>query len=165
MTKKETEKLENAERELARLKLRLEIIRTICPILAIALQVIILVRVFQRSTWNTRHAENYLPRGVDNNFRRPRASSKSTIIFRCCPETCDQIRAKSHSLFWDGAAAPKQQCDDDVFGKPRRLYSTCAMLVKSFLQIGGKLFIVVQSLLAPIIPQSERVCQVLFKIR
>ena len=46
MTKKELEKLENAERELARLKLRLEIIRTICPILAIALQIIILVRVF-----------------------------------------------------------------------------------------------------------------------
>ena len=46
MTKKETQKLENAERELARLKLRLEIIRTICPILAIALQIIILVRVF-----------------------------------------------------------------------------------------------------------------------
>lgn len=52
MTKKELEKLETAERELARLKLRLEIIRTICPILAIALQIIILVRVFQRSTWN-----------------------------------------------------------------------------------------------------------------
>ena len=46
MTKKEMEKLETAERELARLKLRLEIIRTICPILAIALQIIILVRVF-----------------------------------------------------------------------------------------------------------------------
>ncbi len=46
MTKKELEKLENAERELARLKLRLEIIRTICPILAIALQIIILARVF-----------------------------------------------------------------------------------------------------------------------
>ena len=46
MTKKETEKLENAERELARLKFRMELVRTICPILAIVLQVIILVRVF-----------------------------------------------------------------------------------------------------------------------
>jgi hypothetical protein len=46
MNKKEIETLENAERELARLKFKLEIIRTICPILAIALQVIILVRVF-----------------------------------------------------------------------------------------------------------------------
>ena len=46
MTKTEIKKLENAEAELARLKFRLEIIRTICPILAIALQVIILVRVF-----------------------------------------------------------------------------------------------------------------------
>jgi len=34
------------EAELIRLKFKLEIIRTICPILAIALQVIILVRVF-----------------------------------------------------------------------------------------------------------------------
>ena len=46
MTKKETQKLEDAERELARLKLRLEIIRTICPILAIALQIVILTRIF-----------------------------------------------------------------------------------------------------------------------
>jgi hypothetical protein len=46
MTKKEIAKLAEAEKELARLKLRLEIIRTICPILAIALQIIILVRVF-----------------------------------------------------------------------------------------------------------------------
>jgi hypothetical protein len=34
------------EAELLRLKFKLEIIRTICPILAIALQIIILVRVF-----------------------------------------------------------------------------------------------------------------------
>jgi len=34
------------EAELIRLKFKLEIIRTICPILAIALQIIILVRVF-----------------------------------------------------------------------------------------------------------------------
>jgi hypothetical protein len=46
MNKKETEKLENAERELARLKFKLEIIRTICPILAIALQIVILTRIF-----------------------------------------------------------------------------------------------------------------------
>ena len=46
MTKKQLATLAEAERELARLKLRLEIIRTICPILAIALQIIILVRVF-----------------------------------------------------------------------------------------------------------------------
>jgi hypothetical protein len=46
MNKKELAKLAEAEKELARLKLRLEIIRTICPILAIALQIIILVRVF-----------------------------------------------------------------------------------------------------------------------
>ena len=46
MTKKELEKLETAERELARLKLRLEIIRTICPILAIVLQKIILTQIF-----------------------------------------------------------------------------------------------------------------------
>ena len=39
-------KLENAEAELARLKLRLEIIRTICPILAIVLQIIILTQIF-----------------------------------------------------------------------------------------------------------------------
>jgi len=46
MSKKELAKLAEAEKELARLKFRLEIIRTICPILAIALQIIILVRVF-----------------------------------------------------------------------------------------------------------------------
>ncbi len=46
MTKTEIEKMQKTEAELARLKLRLEIIRTICPILAIALQIIILVRVF-----------------------------------------------------------------------------------------------------------------------
>lgn len=40
------DKIIDQEAELARLKLRLEIIRTICPILAIALQIIILVRVF-----------------------------------------------------------------------------------------------------------------------
>ena len=46
MTKLEHDKLKNAERELARLKFRMELVRTICPILAIVLQVIILVRVF-----------------------------------------------------------------------------------------------------------------------
>jgi hypothetical protein len=46
MTKKEIETLENAERELARLKFKLEIIRTICPILAIVLQIIILTQIF-----------------------------------------------------------------------------------------------------------------------
>ena len=46
MTKAEHDKLKNAERELARLKFRMELVRTICPILAIVLQVIILVRVF-----------------------------------------------------------------------------------------------------------------------
>ena len=46
MTKSEIEKMQKTEAELARLKFRLEIIRTICPILAIALQIIILVRVF-----------------------------------------------------------------------------------------------------------------------
>jgi len=34
------------EMELARLKLRLELIRTICPILAIVLQIIILTQIF-----------------------------------------------------------------------------------------------------------------------
>jgi hypothetical protein len=34
------------EAELIRLKFKLELIRTICPILAITLQIIILIRVF-----------------------------------------------------------------------------------------------------------------------
>ncbi len=46
MTKTEKEKMQKTEAELARLKLRLEIIRTICPILAIALQIVILTRIF-----------------------------------------------------------------------------------------------------------------------
>jgi len=46
MNKKELETLEKTERELSRLKFKMELVRTICPILAIVLQVIILVRVF-----------------------------------------------------------------------------------------------------------------------
>ena len=46
MNKAEHDKLKNAERELSRLKFKMELVRTICPILAIVLQVIILVRVF-----------------------------------------------------------------------------------------------------------------------
>jgi len=34
------------EKELIRLKTQMEIIRTICPILAISLQILILVRIF-----------------------------------------------------------------------------------------------------------------------
>ena len=78
MTKKETEKLETAERELARLKLRLEIIRTICPILAIALQVIILVRVFQRSTWNNPRLE-FL--GLTKIFGATAPECESEVLF------------------------------------------------------------------------------------
>ena len=40
------EKIIDQEAELARLKLRLEIIRTVCPILAIVLQIIILTQIF-----------------------------------------------------------------------------------------------------------------------
>jgi len=46
MNKAEHDKLKNTERELSRLKFKMELVRTICPILAIVLQVIILVRVF-----------------------------------------------------------------------------------------------------------------------
>ena len=40
------DKIIDQEAELARLKLRLEIVRTVCPILAIVLQIIILTQIF-----------------------------------------------------------------------------------------------------------------------
>ena len=40
------DKIIDQEAELARLKLRLEIVHTVCPILAIVLQIIILTQIF-----------------------------------------------------------------------------------------------------------------------
>ena len=51
--------------------------------------------------FHVERAENFcrVCLGLDRNFRRPRASAKSTFYCTFLPKTCDQIRVKSRSLF------------------------------------------------------------------
>ena len=136
MTKTEIEKMQKTEAELARLKLRLEIIRTICPILAIALQIIILVRVFQARIFCKKTCKKacffgpicfiiYLRARFDffGKSARSRQSAKSTFYLHFCRKLVTKFVKKVIVFF----SARGRQCESDksMLGVGRADYSTC----------------------------------------
>jgi len=64
---------------------------------------------------------------------RSRRSAKVKYFFECCSETCDQIRGKSHSLFFERWPAPTSSSTMMIFlvGAPIIVQFRCD--VKSFL--------------------------------
>ena len=141
------------EAEFLRLKMKMEIIRTICPMIMILIQLFIIIEIYWKicSTWNTLKTKNPQKTKIADffifrknrknlkkaltfrNFWRGGASSKSTIISTCSSKTCERFGELGHSLFLRPPHAPNSSSSTMVKNMQAPIVPQCEADVKSFL--------------------------------
>ena len=149
--------LQNKDKaELIRLKMKMEIIRTVCPMIMILIQLFIIIHIYQArimptlcSTWNTTKAKFlfgffYFSEKTKINeimldfmiFLARGRQQQVNDYFACYPEMCDRFGNQGHSLYF-GAGAPVIKRVVFRWWNLRRLYSAKTNLSSLFFSFGA----------------------------